>query len=66
MGKRDIAAKLGKKLEEMYLVRELSEYEAVGCMECREDFSDEDNRTKILDLFDVYCDVQEMLALEKE
>lgn len=64
--KQEIAAKLGKKLEEMYLVREPSEYEAVGCMECRGDFSDEENRTKVLDLFDVYCDVQETLALEKE
>ncbi len=38
--------------------------EDVACLECRGEFSSEENKKKILDLFDTYCDVQEVLAEE--
>ena len=39
-------------------------YENAGCFECRGEFSSPENKKIILDLFDTYCDVQEVLAEE--
>ena len=39
-------------------------YESAGCLECRGEFSTAENKKEILDLFDVYCDVQEVLVEE--
>ena len=36
----------------------------IGCIECRGKFSKPENKKLILDLFDIYCDVQETLAEE--
>ena len=33
-----------------------------GCIECRGMFSSDASRNKILDLFDAYCDIQEMIV----
>lgn len=38
--------------------------ESAGCFECRGEFSNPENKKIILDLFDTYCDVQEVLAEE--
>lgn len=37
-------------------------YNGSGFMYCMTDFSDEDNEEKILDIFDMYCDLKEMLS----
>lgn len=59
--KEAIANAIGLTLEEMYEEKDEAEYELAGCFECRGYFSDLNNKKLILDLFDVYCDVQEML-----
>ena len=60
--KADIAEELHTTIEDLYVVRPQGEYRAAGCMECRGDFSRAENKSFILDLFDIYCDVQEILA----
>ena len=37
---------------------------SAGCFEYRGEFSTEENTEAILDLFDVYCSVQEIIAEE--
>jgi len=55
---------LGVSVESMYLEREFSEYEKAGCIECRGRFSNPENKKLVLDLLDIYCDVQEIAADE--
>jgi len=59
-----IARSLGVSVESMYLEREFSEYEKAGCIECRGRFSNPENKKLVLDLLDIYCDVQEIAADE--
>ena len=44
------------------LDEELCKGEKDPLIECRGEFSSEENKDKILDLFDAYCDIQEMLS----
>ena len=60
--KRDIAKELQTTVEDLYIPRSEMEYHAAGCMECRGEFSSADNKKRILDLLDVYCDIQELIA----
>ena len=59
-----VAEILGVTIDEMYQPLEDECYERVGCLECRGEFSVPEHKKEILDLFDVYCDVQEVLAEE--
>ena len=40
----------------------LAEYEQAGCIECRGSFDKSEDKKLILDILDLYCDVQEALA----
>lgn len=59
-----IAEALNTSVNDMYVERNSNIYENAGCYECRGTFSDNKNKKLILDLFDIYCDVQEMIATE--
>ena len=59
-----IAKQLGVDEAVMYEQRPEASYIAAGCMECRGSFEHSDNKKLILDLFDIYCDIQEVLAME--
>lgn len=59
-----VARSLGVSVESMYLEREFSEYEKAGCIECRGRFSNPENKKLVLDLLDIYCDVQEVVTDE--
>lgn len=61
---QQIAKALDVSLDVMYESQKDHIYESVGCFECRGKFSTANNKKIILDLFDVYCDVQEVLAEE--
>ena len=61
---RSIADALQIPVEEFYLEQDFNEYEVAGCMECRGKFSNLDNKKFVLDLLDIYCDVQEIMADE--
>ncbi|MCM1430719.1 MAG: helix-turn-helix transcriptional regulator [Muribaculaceae bacterium] len=62
--RQDIADALGVTIEELYQVRDDKTYEMVGCLECRGEFSRPEHKKEILDLFDIYCDIQELLVEE--
>lgn len=53
-------------VEALYTVRENEEYEQAGCIECRGNFDKPENKKLILDILDLYCDVQEALAEAEE
>lgn len=59
-----IANALGTSVEEMFVEFSSKEYEEAGCIECRGKFSNPENKKLVLDLFDIYCDVQETIADE--
>ena len=59
-----ITSQLGADEENMYERRTEDSYMAAGCMECRGRFERPENKKLILDLFDIYCDMQEVLAME--
>lgn len=58
------AEALGVTVDVLYEALEDKLYENAGCLECRGEFSTVDHKKEILDLFDVYCDIQEVLAEE--
>lgn len=60
----EIARAVGVTVDSLYEVLEDKCYENAGCLECRGEFSTAENKKKILDLFDIYCDVQETLTEE--
>lgn len=60
----EIAEAVGVSVDELYEVLDDKCYEEAGCLECRGEFSSAGNKKEILDLFDIYCDVQEILAEE--
>lgn len=67
--KEQIAAELGVTVEALYEDQEDRIYESAGCYECRGEFSEPSNKKTIFDLFDTYCDIQEVLideGLKKE
>ena len=59
-----IARSLGVSVKSMYSEREFSEYEKAGCIECKGRFSNLENKKLVLDLLDIYCDVQETMTNE--
>lgn len=59
-----VAEALDVLLDILYEPQEDQLYESIGCFECIGEFSTADNKKTILDLFDAYCDVQEVLAEE--
>lgn len=60
----EIARAVGVTVDALYETLEDKCYEDAGGLECRGEFSTAENKRKILDLFDIYCDVQETLAEE--
>lgn len=62
--KLEIANALNVTLDDLYQLQDEKIYEKAGCLECRGEFSKPENKKKILDLFDIYCDIQELLAEE--
>lgn len=62
--KEHIAAELSIPLEQLYEPQPDRVYENAGCFECRGEFSNPINKKTIFDLFDTYCDVQEVLVEE--
>ncbi len=62
--REQIAEVLGVSLDTLYQPLEDIDYENAGCFECRGEFSTPEHKKEILDLFDVYCDVQEVLVEE--
>ncbi|MCM1256747.1 MAG: helix-turn-helix domain-containing protein [Roseburia sp.] len=61
---KQIAEVLEMPLERLYETLDDEAYESAGCLECRGRFSTAKNKKEILDLFDVYCDIQETLVEE--
>jgi len=59
-----IAEVLEMPVDQLYEELEDELYESAGCLECRGKFSTAERKKEILDLFDVYCDIQETLADE--
>lgn len=59
-----IADALDVSVDDFFVNHDFNEYEAAGCMECRGKFSNLDNKKFVLDLLDIYCDVQEIMADE--
>lgn len=59
-----VAEILGVTVDMLYQPLEDKDYESAGCIEYRGEFSAPEHKKQILDLFDVYCDVQEILAEE--
>ncbi|MCM1264539.1 MAG: helix-turn-helix domain-containing protein [Butyrivibrio sp.] len=59
-----MAEVLGVSVDTLYEPLDDKCYESAGCLECRGEFSAAGNKKEILDLFDVYCDVQEVLVEE--
>lgn len=59
-----IATQLGVDEETMYEQMSEDSYMMAGCMECRGRFEHSENKKLVLDLFDIYCDMQEVLAME--
>lgn len=60
--RENIARVLGTTVEDLY--REVEPESEDSYIEYRGSFSSEDHKNKILDLFDAYCDIQEILIEE--
>ena len=60
--REEIANALDVSLDDMFKEKSEHDYELAQCFECRGHFENENNKKKILDLFDTYCDIQEMLT----
>lgn len=59
-----VAKLLGVTVDMLYQPLEDKCYESAGCIECKGEFSTPAHKKEILDLFDIYCDVQEVLEEE--
>lgn len=59
-----IAEALGLSIDVLNEALDDQLYEKAGCFECRGEFSSAENKKKIFDMFDVYCDIQEVLVEE--
>ena len=60
--REEIANALDVSLDDMFKEKSEHDYELAQCFECRGHFENENNKKKILDLLDTYCDIQEMLT----
>lgn len=59
---QDIADYLHVSVEELLEQQSIENYAAAGCFEFRGQFEYPENFDKIMELFDDYCDVQELLV----
>ena len=64
--KEAFAKTLSVSTEDFSKVPSDKELEESGYMECRGKFSSTNNREKILDMFDAYCDIQELVLHARE
>lgn len=62
--RQEIADAINVTLDDFYQIQDDKTYERAGCLECRGEFSKPEHKKEILDLFDTYCDIQELLAEE--
>lgn len=62
--KKDIAEALGVSLEDLLDEKKIIPQDSRSLIEYRGEFSKEENKEHILDLFDMYCDIQELLIRE--
>lgn len=62
--REQVAAELGVTVDALYEPMEDKVYENAGCFECRGEFSKPSNKKIIFDMFETYCDIQEVLAEE--
>lgn len=62
--REEIAKALDVDVDVLYQAQDDKVYEEAGCLECRGEFSKLEYKKQILDLFDVYCDIQELLDEE--
>lgn len=59
---KDIAEFFEVKPEQLYIRQNENVYEGEGFLHCMGQFKVPENREKILDVFDMYCDVKEALG----
>lgn len=59
---QDIANYFGVEAEYILTDHGKEAYSGPGFMHCVDDFSDDMNKDKVLDIFDMYCDLMEMLS----
>lgn len=59
-----IARALNISVEDLYVEQQPEIYEMAGCLECRGRFSSQENKKLVLDLLDIYCDIQEIMTDE--
>ena len=64
--KREISDFLGESMESLCLMRDVEDYIEAGCIECRGKFDNPENKKLILDILDLYCDMQEAIVEEAE
>lgn len=60
--KERIASAIGVTVEDLTVDHSGLSFGELGYMECREEFSSRESLNEILDRFDAYCDIQELLA----
>lgn len=58
---RDIADFFPCSTDSMFVRRDEKEYVGTGFLHCMGQFKDTDDREKILNIFDMYCDLLEAL-----
>ena len=57
----DIADYFGISLDDLCEQRPVEEYEEAGCIHYNHHFKEQSNLDKIMDLFDLICDIEEAL-----
>ena len=60
--KKQIAEAVGVRVEDLLSEKNLMPDPNSGYIECRGEFSSRESLDTILDLFDAYCDIQELLS----
>lgn len=60
---QDIAAYFSCEPEELFARKDEKAYEGAGFLHCMGQFKNPDDREKILNIFDMYCDVIEALNM---
>ncbi|AKN33781.1 hypothetical protein Ccar_24325 [Clostridium carboxidivorans P7] len=59
---KDIADYFNVTTDELFTYRDDNAYTGEGFMHCMGKFNQPENREKILDIFDMYCNIKEALA----
>lgn len=60
---RGIAAFFSCTADDLFVRKDEREYEGVGFLHCMGQFKNPDDREKILNIFDMYCDLIEVLEM---